>query len=151
VIPLARALDAARAELRAFALGIHPPALTERGLRAALEELAAGAAVPVRLSVDDGPFAPTQAAAAYFVCSEALTNATKYASARQVEMTVGRFDGCLIVRVVDDGVGGADPTRGSGLSGLAARLDALGGVLRVESSARAGTRVHAEIPLGASA
>jgi signal transduction histidine kinase len=145
---LAEELDAARGELRALAQGIHPKALTEHGLRAALEELAARATLPVSLDVESGRFQESHEAAAFFVCSEALTNVAKYAHASRAEIAVSRAHTRLLVRVVDDGVGGADPARGSGLRGLADRLDALGGALRVDSPPRAGTRLEAELPLG---
>ena len=110
---LAEELDAARRELRALAQGIHPNALTEHGLRAALEELAARAALPVWLDVEGGRFQESHEAAAFFVCSEALTNVAKYAHASRVEIAVSRAGTRLLVRVADDGVGGADPARGS--------------------------------------
>jgi signal transduction histidine kinase len=139
-------LGAARAELSELARGIHPSALTTGGLSAALAELARRAPVPVRVSVDTRRFPAAVEAAAYFVCAEALTNVAKYACASFVGIEVHRDAGRLIVQIVDDGVGGADPNRGSGLRGLADRVDALGGKLSVQSPPGAGARVVAEIP-----
>jgi signal transduction histidine kinase len=93
-------------------------------------------------------FAPAVEAAAYFVCSEALTNAAKYADASCATVSIDTNGGRLLVDVADDGVGGADPTRGSGLSGLADRVEALGGRFRVDSRLENGTRIHAELPFG---
>ncbi len=140
---LARALE----ELRELARGIHPAVLTDRGLEAALDSLAARAPLPVEI---DGPDAilPAQVeAAAYYVVSEALANVTKYAQASSVKVTVEQVDGCAQVVVADDGVGGADPDRGSGLRGLADRVASLNGKLAIDSPPGAGTRVRAEIPL----
>jgi signal transduction histidine kinase len=143
-------LDAARADLRRFAQGIHPRALTERGLGAALAELAGQAGVPVTLDVTDERFPATREAAAFFVCSEALANVAKYAAAARVDIYVSRVGERLLVRVADDGAGGADPARGSGLRGLADRVEALGGALRVDSPAGAGTLLEAELPIPAA-
>jgi signal transduction histidine kinase len=143
-----RQLDAARAELHELANGIHPAALTSGGLAAALPELAGRAAVPVELDVCQTRFASAVEAAAYFVCAEALTNVAKYADASRASVEVHDGDGRLLVAVADDGVGGADAARGSGLRGLADRVEALGGRLRVESPRGSGTRLVAEIPVG---
>jgi signal transduction histidine kinase len=91
---------------------------------------------------------PAVEAAAYYVISEALANIGKYAQASSVEVNVSRLNGRAIVEVADDGVGGADPSRGTGLRGLADRVEALDGVLEVESAPGVGTRVRAEIPCG---
>jgi signal transduction histidine kinase len=140
---LAQALE----ELRELARGIHPAVLTDRGLEAALEALAARSPLPVEIDGPDGELPPPVEAAAYYVVSEALANVTKYAQASLVKVTVGRTNGCALVEVADDGVGGADPSRGSGLRGLSDRLASLSGKLDVESPPGAGTRVRAEIPL----
>ncbi len=141
-------LRAARAELRELARGIRPPALTTDGLAAALPELARRTPVPVTLRVD-GPRCPAASeAAAYFVCAEALANIAKYAQATAVGVTVEHRAGLLAVAIADDGVGGADPSRGSGLRGLADRVEALGGRLSVASPPGEGTRLVAEIPTG---
>ena len=140
-------LDAARSQLREFARGIHPAILTEAGLAAALAELAERSPVPVTTNVPSGRWPPTVEAAAYFVCSEALTNVAKYAEASQVTLVVEDGRDRVTIVVVDDGVGGADPAAGSGLRGLADRVEALGGRLRVDSPPGGGTRVTAEVPL----
>jgi PAS domain S-box-containing protein len=135
-------------ELRELARGIHPAILTDRGLGPALEALAGRAPLPVAVEHDlDDRLPPPVEAAAYYVVSESLTNIAKYARASEVEVRVSRRDGVARVDVVDDGVGGADPTRGSGLRGLADRVEALDGRLGVESPPAEGTRVWAEIPV----
>jgi signal transduction histidine kinase len=147
-------LDEARAsltvalrELRELAQGIHPGILTERGLHAALEDLAYGARLPLELDVGLSERLPDRVeAAAYYVVSEALTNILKYAEASAVRVRVQRIDGRAVVEVADDGIGGADRARGTGLRGLSDRVDALGGRLLVESPPGRGTVVHAEIP-----
>jgi signal transduction histidine kinase len=140
---LARALE----ELRELARGIHPAVLTDRGLEAALESLAARAPLPVEIEGAQTRLPAPVEAAAYYVVSEALTNVAKYAQASSVKVTVGQANGCALVEVADDGVGGADPSRGSGLRGLADRVAALSGKLAIDSPPGAGTRVRAEIPL----
>jgi signal transduction histidine kinase len=140
-------VPAAQTELREFARGIRPQALTDHGIRAAIEELAERSPLPVAVVVPAERFAPAVEAAAYFVCSEALTNAAKYADASRATVSIDVNGGRLLVDVADDGVGGADPTRGSGLSGLADRVEALGGRLRVDSPLESGTRIHADFPL----
>jgi PAS domain S-box-containing protein len=144
-------LTQAIAELRELARGIHPAVLTDRGLPAALEALASRAPLPVELStnLDERLPGPVEAAA-YYVVAEALTNVAKYAAASAVRVSAERNDGRVVVEVADDGIGGADPTRGTGLRGLADRVEALDGRLDVESEAGAGTRVRAVIPLAAS-
>jgi signal transduction histidine kinase len=147
-------LDQARAELtdslrelRELSQGIHPGILTERGLPAALEDLAYRARLPLELDVGLSERLPDRVeAAAYFVVSEALTNIAKHAGASAVRVRVQRTDGRAVVEIADDGIGGADRAQGSGLRGLADRVDALGGRLRVESPPGRGTVVHAEIP-----
>ena len=141
----------AMGELRELARGIHPAALTEGGLPAALEALAARSTVPVRLiSVPDQRFGRAVEATAYFTIAEAMTNTARYADARRIEVDVGCVDDVLTVEVRDDGRGGADPTSGSGLRGLADRLAALDGPLdgwlEVRSPPGAGTTLRAEIP-----
>jgi len=140
---LAQALE----ELRELARGIHPAVLTDRGLGAALDALAARAPLPVEIKGAPADLPGQVEAAAYYVVSEALANVTKYAQASAVEVTVERLNGIAVVEVADDGVGGADPLRGSGLRGLADRVASLSGRLDVESPPGVGTRVRAEIPL----
>ncbi|HXV95955.1 MAG TPA: hypothetical protein VD695_05360, partial [Gaiellaceae bacterium] len=125
-------LRRARAELHDFAQGIHPSALTDGGLTAALPELARRGGVPVELNVSVGRLDPTIEAAVYFLCSEALANAAKHAEATRVTIGVTMSGDQLVVEVADNGVGGADPARGTGLRGLADRIEALGGRLSVE-------------------
>jgi signal transduction histidine kinase len=135
-------------ELRELARGIHPAVLSDQGLRAALGALTGRSPVPVHLDVELGTeLPPPVEAAAYYVVAESLTNIAKYAGASVVEVTVRCDGGAARVDVRDDGVGGADPGAGTGLRGLADRVDALGGVLRVSSPAGAGTVVTAELPL----
>jgi signal transduction histidine kinase len=143
-------LTAGLSELRELARGIHPAVLTERGLSAALEALAARAPLPVTISgALEERLPPAVESAAYFVVMEALTNVAKYASASTADVTIERADGHVVVGIADDGIGGADPAAGSGLSGLADRVSALGGRLVVQSPRGGGTIVRAEMPAGA--
>jgi signal transduction histidine kinase len=139
-------LQAAVLELRELAHGVHPAVLTDEGLAAALEALASRAALPVALDVDDARMPAQVEAAAYFVVCEALANTVKHAGATSATVSARRRDGVLVVEVGDDGVGGARTDGGTGLRGLADRVEALGGRLRVESPAGGGTRVIGEIP-----
>jgi signal transduction histidine kinase len=139
-------LDGARTDLARFAQGVHPRSLTEHGLSSALRELAEQASVPVLLRVPSERFPASHEAAVYFVCSEGLANVAKYAGASRAHIDVDATRSRLVVKVVDDGRGGADPARGSGLRGLADRVAALGGALRVESRVGEGTRLTAELP-----
>jgi signal transduction histidine kinase len=134
-------------ELREIARGIHPAVVTGHGLGVALEQLAARAAVPIRLTVEvRGRLPEAIEVASYYVVAESLTNIGKYAEASAATVDVSRSNGRLLVEITDDGIGGADTERGSGLRGLADRVEALGGRLRVWSPIGAGTRVQAEIP-----
>jgi signal transduction histidine kinase len=140
-------LKTSLAELRELARGIHPAVLTERGLEPALSALAARAPVPVTIDADGGQRLPGAVEiATYFVVSEALTNVAKYSRATEVSVAVRRTGGSVTVEIADDGVGGADAARGSGLRGLADRVAALDGTLSVESPPGHGTRLRAEIP-----
>jgi signal transduction histidine kinase len=142
---------AALDELRELARGIHPAVLTDRGLGAALEALAARSAVPVELAaLPQERLPPAVEAAAYFVVAESLTNVAKYARASHAQVRVERRDGAAYVEVRDDGAGGADLASGSGLRGLADRLAALDGRLRVDSPPGRGTLVRAEVPCASS-
>jgi signal transduction histidine kinase len=144
---IAEELRQAIAELRELARGIHPAILSEEGLEAAVRSLAERSTVPVRIHADlDGRLPEAVEATAYFVVSESLTNISKYASASRAEIQLRQQDGRLAITVNDDGVGGADPARGSGLLGLRDRVAALGGTLEVSSPAGKGTRLVAEIP-----
>jgi signal transduction histidine kinase len=134
-------------ELRDVARGLHPAVLSGHGLAVALESLAAQTSVPVRLTVDLEERCPEPVeVAAYYVVSESLANVGKHARASSATVDVCRVDGQVVVEIVDDGVGGADTERGSGLRGLADRVEALGGRLRVWTPRGEGTRVRAEIP-----
>lgn len=134
-------------ELRDLARGIHPAVLTDRGLDAALSAVASRCTVPVRVEVDL-PARPVPAieGIAYFTVSELLQNISKHSRARSASVDVWRSEDRLMLQVIDDGVGGADVSRGSGLAGLAGRLDAVDGVLLVDSPAGGPTRVIAELP-----
>ena len=142
-------MAASLAELREIARGLHPAVVSGHGLEVALEQLAARAAVPVRLTVQIGTrLAEPVEVASYYVVAESLTNVARYAQASIATIDVSRTDGYVSVEVTDDGIGGADSESGSGLRGLADRVEALGGRLRVWSPTGGGTRVKAEIPCG---
>jgi PAS domain S-box-containing protein len=140
-------LAAAVKELRGLAQGIHPSALTERGLAPALRMVAARAPIPIELDITDTPLEPPIAVAAYYIVSEALTNVAKYAEASRAAVRVRETGDKLVVVVEDDGKGGADPLGGSGLPGLGDRVTALDGLFFVDSPPGAGTRIRAEFPL----
>jgi signal transduction histidine kinase len=134
-------------ELRAVARGLHPAVVSAHGLEIALEQLAARAAVPVQLSVEvDGRLPERVEVAVFYIVSESLANIGKHASATSAVVDVARTSGQVVVEVTDDGVGGADTERGSGLRGLADRVEALDGRLRVWSPKGGGTRLRAEMP-----
>jgi signal transduction histidine kinase len=149
-----RRLDQARREialsleeLRDVARGIHPAVVSAHGLAVALESIAARAPVPVHLSVNLEDRLPERVElAAYYVVSESLVNIAKHARATMASVDVGRMDGLLVIEVVDDGLGGADTERGTGLRGLADRVEAIGGRLRIWTPHRGGTCVRAEMP-----
>ena len=141
-------LQVAVEELRALAHGIHPGTLTQAGLASALESLAARMPVPVTVDALQGRLSPEVEATAYFVASEALANVAKHAHATKAAIRAARVDGTLVIEVSDDGVGGAAASTGSGLRGLADRVEAHGGRLSIESVPGAGTRVVGEIPCG---
>jgi signal transduction histidine kinase len=141
-------LQAAVRDLRELAHGLHPTVLTEEGLAAALEALARRTPLTISLETDEGRFPAQVEAAAYFVACEALANVAKHAHATTVVVNAHRTNGTLVVEIADDGVGGARVHEGSGLRGLADRVEALGGTLRVESSTAHGTRIVGEIPCG---
>jgi signal transduction histidine kinase len=145
----AEELAAANAELRELARGLYPVALAERGLNGAVESLAAGCVIPVEIDVPELELPEPVALAAYFVVCESLVNAGRYAQARRAHVSASIEHGALHVQVRDDGVGGADPGTGTGLRGLADRMQILGGSLEVISPAGEGTRVAALIPLDA--
>jgi signal transduction histidine kinase/uncharacterized protein YoaH (UPF0181 family) len=137
--------------LREIALGIHPANLAEGGLGPALKTIARRSPIPVELDVRVEERLPESVeVAAYYVVSEALTNAAKYAHASVVGVDVGAQEGILSVEVRDDGLGGAEPVRGSGLLGLKDRAEAIGGTIFIESPAGAGTYLRVELPLDAA-
>jgi signal transduction histidine kinase len=144
-------LAGALAELRDLARGIHPAILTEAGLGPALRSLARESAIPVRVTLElDEHLPEAVAAAAYFLAAEALANVAKYSAAGYVAVRAVSSAGQLHVEIADDGVGGADPTTGTGLRGLADRVAALGGVLEVASPLGGGTRLVADLPFEAT-
>jgi signal transduction histidine kinase len=142
---LGQAID----ELRELARGIHPAILTDRGLGPALSALVERSPVPVvlRYDLEERPSGPVEGSL-YFVVAEALTNVAKYARASQVTITVARTVDSVVLDVIDDGVGGADHRRGSGLSGLADRVAAVDGTLEIHSPPGGGTRLTCRIPVG---
>ena len=141
------ALTVALAELRELTQGIRPAILVERGLSAALDDLARRAVLPVRLEVDVGGRLSEQVeGAAYFVASEALANAAKHSHASEARLAAAQEQGVLVLEVSDDGIGGAAAGGGSGLRGLADRVEALGGRLTVSSPPGRGTTLRVEIP-----
>jgi signal transduction histidine kinase len=142
-----REIASSLSELREIAQGIHPAVVSGHGLAVALEQLAARAPLPVELEVElKGRLPEPLEVAAYYVVSESLTNVAKHAQANAARVAVIRQDGELVLEVVDDGIGGADSERGTGLRGLADRVEALNGRLRVWTPRGGGTRVKAEIP-----
>jgi signal transduction histidine kinase len=158
-LPAADALEEQLASLRGdvgsvledlveIARGIHPAILSKGGLAAALRVLGRRSAVPVELQAQiEGPLPDALEVAAYYVAAEVLTNAAKHARASLVHMDVTTDDGTLALVVRDDGVGGADPGKGSGLVGLQDRVEALGGTIKIDSSAGCGTCVVVTLPI----
>lgn len=142
---LARALE----ELRELARGLHPNVLTDRGLGAALEALVLRSPFPVHVTAPDQRLPPAVEAAAYYVAAEALANVAKYAHASEAHVEIFESEDRqeLVVQVSDDGIGGADPTRGTGLRGLKDRLESLDGRLGIVSPPGGGTRLRASIPV----
>ena len=144
-------VDAVRAELFRLAGGLDPVLLEQRGLDAALRQLADHAGVPVAVSAPDERFPPELERCVWFTCSEAVANSLKHARAARLEIVVHADGGVVEVTVSDDGAGGADPARGSGLRRLAGRVEAAGGTLAIHSPAGEGTRVVARLAVGATA
>jgi signal transduction histidine kinase len=141
-------VTAALNEVRDIARGIHPAVLSQGGLAPALQALARRSVVPVKLAVStSGRLAEHIEVTAYYIVSELLTNAAKHARASVVRVTVEQRDKTLHLSVRDDGVGGADPARGSGLIGLRDRVEAIGGTAVVQSPAGVGTTVLVSLPL----
>jgi signal transduction histidine kinase len=137
-------------ELRDLSRGLHPAILAEGGLGPAVRALAGRSPLPVRVQVRaDGRLPGSCEATAYYVTAEAFTNAVKHAAASAVDILIERADGALTVQVRDDGIGGADTTRGSGLTGLRDRVEAVGGTMTLDSPARAGTVLTVRLPVTA--
>ena len=144
---LADGLGTAMDELREISHGIHPAILSEAGLGPALEALARRSAVPVELDLNLGPrLSEHVEAAGYYIASEAITNVAKHAQASVIDMRADGCNGVLILSVSDDGIGGADPGRGSGMIGLKNRVEALGGTISVLSPPGRGTALHVQLP-----
>lgn len=140
-------IAASLAELREIARGIHPAVVSGHGLAVALEQLAALAPVPVRLTVEtSGRLPEAIEVAAYYLVCESLANVGKYSQASSATVDVNRSNGSVVIEVTDDGIGGVDTERGTGLRGIADRVEALDGRLRVWSPIGGGTRIQAEIP-----
>jgi signal transduction histidine kinase len=134
-------------ELREISRGIYPAALSRAGLGSAIRTLARRSPIPIDLDIrTEARLSESVQAAGYYVVAEAMTNATKHASAAEVRITLEDRDGVLRISVQDDGIGGADPARGSGLTGLRDRVEALGGRLEITTAPGAGTLLVAEIP-----
>jgi signal transduction histidine kinase len=139
--------EKANAELRELAHGIHPAVLTHGGLRAAVDSLVSRLSLPVAMDVSQERVPPAIEANAYFVVSEALTNVIKHSAARSAEVRTCVEDGLLRIEVRDDGAGGAEPGRGSGLVGLRDRVETLGGRIEIVSPKGGGTSLRIEIPV----
>jgi signal transduction histidine kinase len=145
---IATGLADAVTELQEISRGIHPAILSHGGLGPALRTLARRSAIAVALDVSIDTRVPEPIeVAAYYVASEALANATKHARASNINVSLTMRNSVLLLSIRDDGVGGADPSRGSGLAGLADRVEALGGSIQVRSEAGAGTHITAELPV----
>jgi signal transduction histidine kinase len=145
---VAMGLAAAVEDLQEISRGIHPGILTKGGLGPALQTLAHRSPIPVDLDISSGGrLSEPIEVAAYFVASEALANAAKHSKATRIDVSLARRDGGLWLSIRDDGVGGADTARGSGLVGLTDRVEALGGSIRIYSSSGKGTEISAELPL----
>jgi signal transduction histidine kinase len=141
--------ERATAELRALSHGIMPAALTHGGLRAGIESLAGHVALPVEVEVPPERLPPALETTAYFIVAEGLTNVVKHAGAHSARVRAVVDERALRLEVRDDGTGGADRTRGSGLVGLADRVDALGGTITITSPPGEGTAIVVELPQGA--
>ena len=144
---LADGLGTALDELREISHGIHPAILSEAGLGPALEALARRSAVPVELDLNLGPRLDQHVEeAGYYIASEALANVAKHAQASVIDLRADGCDGALTLSISDDGIGGADPSRGSGIIGLKDRAEALGGTISVSSPPGRGTALHVQLP-----
>jgi signal transduction histidine kinase len=144
---VAAELDLALDDLRELARGLHPAALTEHGLRLALETLGARLPVPVTIEGPEARLPPQVEATAYYIAAETLTNVAKHAEATEAKVRIRQHDGVVHLEITDDGRGGADPSAGSGLLGLRDRAEAAGGTLYVVSPPGRGTVVTASLPM----
>ncbi|MBL3700192.1 sensor histidine kinase [Leucobacter luti] len=147
-VELRRGIDDAAAELRDLVHMVMPATLVQRGLSAAAEDLADRMPIPTELllGISDGELAPAVESTAYFVVAEALNNAVKHSGATEIRVRLARAGDVLRIAISDDGRGGAAPGAGAGLTGLAERVDVLGGSLRIESDSGAGTTIEVELP-----
>jgi signal transduction histidine kinase len=143
---LRKGIDAAAAELRQIVHAVMPAALVERGLAAAVEDLADRLPIPTTVDLEPGPLPHAVESTAYFVVSEALANAVKHSGAHSIAVRIARDGSLLRVAVADDGTGGAAANGGAGLRGIADRVDVLGGRMTIDSRPREGTRIHVEVP-----
>lgn len=143
---LRKGIDAAAAELRQIVHAVMPAALVERGLAAAVEDLADRLPIPTEVELERGPLPNAVESTAYFVVSEALTNAVKHSGAHRIAVRIARDGSLLHVSVSDDGEGGATANDGAGLRGIADRVDVLGGSMTIDSPPGQGTRIHVEVP-----
>jgi signal transduction histidine kinase len=149
---IATSLAGAIADLQELARGIHPAVLSQGGLGPALRTLARRSAIPVQLDLTTNERLPDPIeAAVYFVASEALANATKHAQAFTIDLSLTQRNGSLLLSIRDDGVGGADARKGSGLVGLHDRVEALGGTIRIDSPPGCGTSLVVNLPLDVEA
>ena len=139
-------LKQALGDLRTLARGLHPTILAEAGLLPAIRSLAERCPIPVEVTGDLDRLEPRLEAALYFVAAEAITNAVRHSKGQRICVELRRRSGWASVDVSDDGVGGADVSRGSGLVGLSDRVAAVGGRLNVLSNQLHGTSLHAEVP-----
>jgi signal transduction histidine kinase len=134
-------------EIRDLARGIHPAVLTDRGLDAAVSALAGRSPVPVELDVElEGRLPESVESNAYFIVAEGLTNVARHSRAQKARVAIRRIGNWLVIDIEDDGVGGADAARGTGLAGMSDRVAALEGKLSVNSPEKGGTRIHVELP-----
>jgi signal transduction histidine kinase len=147
---IAAGLADAVADLQELSRGIHPAILSQGGLGPALRTLMRRSTIPVKLDVRTHTRLPEPIeVAVYLIASEALANATKHAQASRIDVSLTPHNGSLLLSIRDDGVGGADPARGSGLVGLTDRVEALGGTIEIESAPGGGTSLLVRLPSGA--
>jgi signal transduction histidine kinase len=147
-IQLAEGMKDASDELREVSRGIHPTILTEAGLGPALRALARRSEIPIGVAVGLDERLPDEVeTAAYYIASEALTNVAKHAHASTVELSATHDDRVLTLEIRDDGIGGVDASRGSGILGLTDRIEALDGSISISSPPRGGTKLRVQLPI----